>query len=89
MSYPFLKIHSCSENVSNVDFVDIDPDIVKSGLAVVRDNKVINLESLSFVDLINAIDYMPSDKDGFIIKTIYQHGYRLEKITHPEPTKTI
>lgn len=24
MSYPFLKIHSCSENVTNVDFVDID-----------------------------------------------------------------
>jgi len=48
--------------------IGIDPDIVKSGLAVIQNGKITNLESLSFVDLINAVDHIPSGKDGFTIK---------------------
>lgn len=48
--------------------IGIDPDIVKSGLAVVRGDKIINLESLTFVELLNAIDNIPCDADGLVIK---------------------
>ena len=48
--------------------IGIDPDIVKSGLAVVRDNEILHLESLSFVDLVNAVSQVPYGKDGLVIK---------------------
>lgn len=48
--------------------IGIDPDIVKSGLAVIRDNKIIHLESFNFVDLINAVSQVHYGKDGLVIK---------------------